>query len=719
MRLAAKAGAVSTVGLLLLVLAVAPGVADAAGPSPCARAEALLQAGRYTSAYAAYEAISPVGASCAKQGMAAAGALQAASQLITVGLVPQADAEIVKAVDADPTLKLPTALLTKTVAGRAVALARTLNADGFHQQAQQILLFVTEAHAVTALSPPVRAILASPGESAANTAGASAGGSALASIGHAIVSYGLWEAFVLLVVLILLARMYYPLTRRRLHLQQFTLVDADVGADAEHLRTRMREELQHLALKYARTGKGRRLRIDVAGPYDELQDIGSVLDQAPDPVKFIAALIGLLIRNRPGLCQPRLVTGALNADTEVRLGMATVDKTERNHVTIKHKDLGFPPVSPSAANPVAARYAQLALPAAAWVILTRYRKYRLGGTRNWASFTKFAVGYEWQQQGDTDTAEQYYLMARDADRENSTAAAVNLARLWQQREVLVNPGVVTGDHDWRGLLTRVAEATRSKTGDLQWYRSRYLLSLGLADRDTPGRGAADEEARGQARGLAVELAIEVMEQLRGPEGDVPKEFLENSQGPVLALAVSQMIPTTENVDEVITTGFVPDEVTDDDVLRELRKARDGGRVAPEVIVPYIEARPSDSETDLHLYRYELNRWQACEEAIAVIQEEALRPSGGDAERETILRERLEAATSAAGDARAALNRYAERLSRADDPVIRARVDQLTPSARRYGPPDVRFRNSQRWDRATPPTRFDGDPGIDDPPYASG
>jgi hypothetical protein len=399
--------------------------------------------------------------------------------------------------------------------------------------------------------------------------------------------------------------------------------------------------------------------------------------------------------------------------------MATVDKTERNHVTIKHKDLGFPPVSPSAANPVAARYAQLALPAAAWVILTRYRKYRLGGTRNWASFTKFAVGYEWQQQGDTDTAEQYYLMARDADRENSTAAAVNLARLWQQREVLVNPGVVTGDHDWRGLLTRVAEATRSKTGDLQWYRSRYLLSLGLADRDTPGRGAADEEARGQARGLAVELAIEVMEQLRGPEGDVPKEFLENSQGPVLALAVSQMIPTTENVDEVITTGFVPDEVTDDDVLRELRKARDGGRVAPEVIVPYIEARPSDSETDLHLYRYELNRWQACEEAIAVIQEEALRPSGGDAERETILRERLEAATSAAGDARAALNRYAERLSRADDPVIRARVDQLTPSARRYGPPDVRFRNSQRWDRATPPTRFDGDPGIDDPPYASG
>jgi uncharacterized membrane protein len=481
---------------------------------------------------------------------------------------------------------------------------------------------------VTSLDPAARAILASPSDSPSGSAGASTGGSVWASTWHDIVSYGLWEVFVLLVVLVLAVRTYYPLTRRRLHLQPFTLVDADTGADAEHLRTRMREELQRLALEHARTDKGRRLRIDVAGPYDEPQDIGSVVDQVPDQVKFIGALIGLVIKRHPGLCRPRLVTGALGANVEVRMGIATVDKTERDHVTIKHKDLGFPPVSPSAANAVAARYAQLALPAAAWVILRRYRKYTLGGTRSWDSFTKFAVGYEWQQQGDTDTAEQYYLMARDADLEHNTAAAVNLARLWQQREVLAGPGAVTDDHDWRDLLSRVATATGSKT-DLQWYRSRYLLSLGLADQDTPGRGAADEEKRGQARDLALELAIEVMEQLRRPDGDVPMEFLENSQGPVLALAVSQLDPTTDSVDEVITMGFVPDDVTDDDVLRELKKARDGISVAPEVIVPYIEACPPDSETDFHLYRYEQNRVQACEEAIAVIEEE-LRETGRQA-----------------------------------------------------------------------------------------
>jgi hypothetical protein len=71
-------------------------------------------------------------------------------------------------------------------------------------------------------------------------------------------------------------------------------------------------------------------------------------------------------------------------------------------------------VSPSATNPVAARYAQLALPTAAWVIPNRYDKYTLGRTRRLDSFTKFAVGSAWQQDY-PDEAEQYYFQACNAD----------------------------------------------------------------------------------------------------------------------------------------------------------------------------------------------------------------------------------------------------------------------------------------------------------------
>jgi hypothetical protein len=74
---------------------------------------------------------------------------------------------------------------------------------------------------------------------------------------------------------------------------------------------------------------------------------------------------------------------------------------------------------------------------------------------------------------------------------------------------------------------------------------------------------------------------------------------------------------------------------------------------------------------------------------------------------------------AARDARAALNRYAERLSRSADPVLHARADLLAQSEQRYKPSDARFGNYPRWD-ATQPTRYDGDSGSDDQlPYTPG
>jgi hypothetical protein len=694
MRLAAKAATTSLCGLLLLAFTGGglSGVAVAAvvATNPCSRPDSLLRAGDFKAAYAAYRAVNPAGATCARPGMAAAGALQAASQLISVGLVTEADAEIVRAVNADPTLTLPVSLLSRTDTGRAIALAEALNADGFHRQAAQIMLFVTEAHPRIQLDPTAQDILNPPSESTS------------ASVWQDLVAIG-GIALVVIVLLIMVAS-FYPLTRRRLHLQPFTLEGAETGADAEHLRDRIREELKRLAVKYAKTDKGRRPRIDIAGPYDEPQDIGAVVDKAPSLVQFIYALTGLAFKSFPRLCRPRLATGALCSGIEVKMGIQTVYKAELRRTTIKHDGLGFPAVSASAGNPMTARYAQLALPAAAWVIFEMYDHVTLGGTRNQDSFNKFAVGYAWEQENPAE-AERYYLQARDADPRN-TAAKVNLGRL-RQRHDFLSGAAAPDDSGWRDILSEVVDETKPEEGDFQWFQASYLLSLGLADRDRQGEDTQSVEERRQAKEVAIDLAVKVMTQLREPGSATMKDFLESCQGPALALAVSQMIPTTDNVDEIITTGYVPDNVTQDDVLHELIKARDSGAGAPELIVPFIEACEPDGEKDYNLVRYEKNRQQACAEVIAVIEEkleeageqeldespvpDAYYPPEGTGEEARLrtrqgseavneepsaLQTQLKQARDAARDAESALNRYTERISRSANPELRARMDRL-------------------------------------------
>lgn len=701
MRRAAKAVAAVLGGLFVLALTLLPASAAVAAADPCGQPNALLQAGDYDAAYAAFALVKPASTGCAQQGMAAAGALQAASQLIGVGLVTDADAEIVRAVNDDPALTLPASLLTRAGAGRAVSLAETLDADGYHQQAVQILLFVTETHPGGTLDPAAQRILNPPGDPWWEDAL------------HFVFS---WAGGVSVIAVLFVIGALYPLTRRRLHLQPFTLAEADTGADAKRLRGQVSDELRRLATEQARTARGSQLRIDIAGPYDAPLDIAPVVSFAVGPVQIVYTIVGLLIKRYPKLCRPRLVTGTLQPSATLEVAIATVDGKAECSEVMAHKDFSFPPLHPSAVNQVAAKYAQLALPAAAWVILNRYDHYTLGGTRDLDSFMKFVTGYAWQQENQADAAEHYYQQARRADPRN-TAAAVNLARLWQQREVLEG---TSGSADSRStkLLRSVAEATRSNTADLQWYRSRYLLSLGLSDNEALVRSPAEEEERRQAFRFAVDLAIKVMEQLHDPDAAVPREFLKNSEGPALALAVSQMIPSTENRDEIVTIGFVPDDVTHDDVLRELRKAQAGGNVAPEILVPYIEQCPPDAEVDYNLYRYEVQRQQACEDAIATLQEElreaqeevpasgshwepeatgqerrggepglrrqfreAPRLNNGGSDRERELIERLEGAKSAARAAGAAADRYAERLNDSEDPVLQARFDAVVRAAR--------------------------------------
>ncbi len=663
MRLPARLATASTIGLILLGAPAGPNLAAAAARTPCGSADALLAAGHYTRAYAGYAAVRPTSTACARQGMAAAGDLQAASQLISIGLVRQADAEIIRAVAADPTLTLPASLLppNAAVTRRAIALAESLSAHGFRRQAAQILLSVIQADPGIRLEPPAREILAAQGESF----WAWLGKFARSLPGLATVA-----------VLLLLALSLYPRLRRRLHLQKFTIADGPAGVDPEDVRVRVEDELQRLSDEQASTPSGRRLRLDIAGPYDETVSIGPVVEKAPDWVQFIVALVGVLVQKIPWLSRllsrARLVTGNLKAGVVVDVAIQTVDKVEVCSAPVKHEDFGFPPASPASA-----RYAQLALPIAAWIIFGRYRKCTLGGTRDLQSFAKFAAGCAWQDLGDLGMAERYYQEAREKDKGNA-AAVHNLAVLWQQDEI-AGSGQIAGnvqtadytmtgraaeaDRDWRALLRSLIRATRSKTRDPQWLRSRYALSRGLAD-----LAQNPDEARHYAR----EFAIEVEEQLKRPRKHTQVEFLTRSRGAALALAASQLIPFTDDIDDVSVAGTVPENVSADDVMRLLRYGGDG---APEILAAFIEANcPEDAEVKYNLYRYQRNRIWACEDAAEAINRE-LR-GGADSERRAALQARLGEVEGTAGRAAETMNRYHREIIRAADLPVLARIEAV-------------------------------------------
>jgi hypothetical protein len=684
-----KLGAVVVAGLIVLGIALGLGgtavPAIAAPPNPCGAADGLLKAGNYVAALAAYSAVTPAGATCAQQGTTAAGALLAANELISRGQPGPADDDIAKAADADPMVIPQGGVLYPAVAQHAITLAETLQADGSHQQAVQVLLFVIDNEPGVPLDPAATAILAPPGESF------------WTRIRPLFLS---WPGFTSLVTFALLVLLVRERSRRRLHLQPFALDGAASSVDPEAFRGRVRDELRRLAAEAIRTGGKRRPRIDIAGPYDDRVPLAALIDQGGPQAQFIKALLDVLYELFPRLSVPRLVSGTLLPDATIRMSIQTLDMVERDATKIEYekldvRKLGVPQAAASAA--ADPRYDLLALPAAAWVIFRWYKRWTLGGTRDFESFSLFALGRAWEDLGRLGEAEQCYLAALGKDKAN-LGAKVNLARL-RQRNGPADRSAASADDSWVRLLEEIAKATRRRRRRLQWHQSRYLLSLGLADfggpRVTPQRLAEVKKARR----LAVNLALRIEKQRRRPRwiswvrwvgqarwvgrGDSSREFFDNLRGPALALAASQLIPdpATSTVEAVadavaasVAAGAAAERDKDGTIIRTLKEARRGRGVQPDVLATVAEAQsPRDDEVAYNLYRYQHWRRQACRWAITEINRKLSQSlqSGSPAEREKLsVRKRdLEAASQ---DASAKMGRYREQLSATEDSVLRRR-----------------------------------------------
>jgi hypothetical protein len=705
MKLAQQVVAAGSLGLILPGLFLGPGgaaVAAAAAPAgPCRSADALLQAGDYAAARAAYSALPPT-YGCAQSGMTASSALLAASDLITVGQAGAAVDDLARAANADPAL-IPFHVLSLMVEQRALALAKLLQADGLHQQASQILQFVQETHPVKPLDPAALTILAPPAESPWTW------------IRPLLLS---WPGFTSLVAFALLGLLVLQRTRRRLHLQLFALDDSLTGVDPEAFRSRVRDELQRLVARDDEIAGERRPRIDIAGPYDDRVPIAALIDQGGPQAQFVKALLDVVYDLFPNLSVPRLVTGTLMPDVTIRMGMQTLDMVERDAATIEYKkldvkQLGIPRNNaPAAASSAAADYACLALPAAAWVILSWYKRRTLCGTRDFESFSLFAIGRAWEDLNRLTEAEQCYAAAYEKDRKN-LGAAVNLGRLRQGSGRPPGSHLGKDGNPWSAPLEEVAKATRWRRHRLQWHQSRYLLSLGLSDaaEKQSATGLAAEtrerahEERDRARRLAVDLALMIEKQLRRPRWiswfswfrrtDRLREFLDNSRGPALALAASQLIPdaATLTAEAVAATGANPAKVDDRSVIRTLRDARKGLDIQPQILASVAAAQsPENDEVAYSLYQYQRRRAQVCEDAIAEIKRQPRLPSLANKEdreqAEGEKEEKLRALVAVRDDASSAENRYREQLANADDVVVQRRL--VTFDQPNWMPASARF-----------------------------
>jgi tetratricopeptide (TPR) repeat protein len=671
-----RLGAIIVVSLGLVLGAGAPGTDSNA---PCRGAVSALESGRLTVAGQLFTTL-PARLTCAQQGLAATSALLVAEHLMAVGLDPAADAEIVRALQADPSITLPSTVLPQTDGEPGIALAETLDADGFHAQAVQVLLRVIEQDPSIRLDAGARAILG------------------LNGVPFWVRFRGFvlsWKLIYLLLVLLAVWVIAYPRLRRRLHLQTFTLGDSVTDTDPADLRRRIADELRWLVDESARTADGRRFRLELAGPYEDQWEIGPVVNQLPGQLQLLCAVTGMVLKRFPS--RSRLVTGALAAGTAVRLSIQTVDKVTERQTVIRHKELEFPHPAPNP-DPVSAQYAQLALPAAAWIILNRFRDVTLGGTREWRSFVHFTAGYAWQEQGNLDEAKGWYRRACDEDPRNS-AAAVNLAAL-QQRDQLAaasqQPGQPaasaapdqtagsaapdqaapprprTADRAWDESLRRVVSAAQDRPDDLQRLRSLYLLSLGLQDASLLGNLTPQEREnrRDMARRYATELAITIEEAARRP-GDLPETFVRNSRGAALTLVASQIIPTTDDLAKVSTQGFVTGETSSGYVLGLLRTQGTG---APERLVAFVKGNCQiDDQVNYHLYRYYFNRAEVSEQNAVACRTAVLTATG---EKRETLQARLRDLRQAKAAAQEAMTTYRAAIGEDADPVLRARVKTL-------------------------------------------
>ncbi len=438
---------------------------------------------------------------------------------------------------------------------------------------------------------------------------------------------------------ILFLQFIWSLWRRRLCFMEFSGGDDDAACPlpASVLRALIRVEVHRLAA-IAQMPDGRPLRFDLACPYEDHYDLGSATDGLPPVWKQVVAVLALIISQFGS--RARVVTGMLLPRERVILGIETIHGGVKRTDTIRAEDLEFPP------DPQQDGLAQLALPAAAWIILSGYPGTTLAGTPDWQSYVDFAAGFAWQLRGQPpDLAEARRLYARACRDPRNTAAAVNLAAMEQVDEH--QAGAPPADPRRRPSarrLTRVVEVTAQRrrdepraeasSPDLQWYRSRYLLSTGLRDGVDRTRAAepglpSDQQsavsvAADEALGYAVDLALRMENERR----ILPADFTRYGRAAALTLVARQAFPTLtgENADQVAVAGQDRQDLTPAGLRAELRRLKpkqgrpDTGPGAEpgtaELLVRFVRTRlPTDDQTEYNLMQYQRTRARIIRTAV--------------------------------------------------------------------------------------------------------
>jgi hypothetical protein len=698
---ATKSLAAALLAFGLLGLSPVATSAVAATASPCGAAQRVLQRGNFADAETLYTGLAsakqPAATQeCARQGLVAVDALSAAQQLFAAGLPQQADDEVVRALDAVPLLVLPQAVLP-TTGQNGVKLAKTLDAEGFHQEARQLLEQVIDADPGIALDPTARSILQPPAPGFLARAG-----HVLQGIGNVVTSPV--PAVVGIVLVLFFGLNVYYRRRRRLHLQPFAFSSAPVpGADPDQLRELVWDELKRLSDEDARTADDHALRLDLAGPYEGGIPLGSLKD-ALGPFRDIICGLGKLVLKKLVKGNARKVTGVLRPAISLRLDITTIDGvTEKNGSTvIKHADLGRLPDPDPAGDPVGGRFNQLALPAAAWIILTRFKDCTLGGTRDWQSFARFGAGCAWVSAKDLAEAEACFEDAYSADRDN-LAAALNLGALLVQTAVGDGAAAQARRRYGYELLKYVADKTQDRKNDLQWYRARYLLPLAILDFGGPtgdGTQTSDED-RSSAAQYAAELAAELLERDLDP-GDLPEKFQENSLGAALVLAAREHVPTTSDPTEVSTDASAADLAADpESLILLLRNPPQKG--TPEKLTAYAARCKKTPQLDYNMYRYQQERVQLYAGAEGVVA--ARRDNAAGPEREQ-LEAQLRDLEAARTSELAALAEFRQGVEDSGDPLLLAAIATTPDFARETGSATTRDRTDGDGARSAAP---DGTP----------
>jgi hypothetical protein len=714
---------------LLIVLALGT-VPAAAGPRPspaaqaCAAGLAALNAGSLGPAMKTYNSVVPAGAACAKAGRTAAGDLLTAQALIRAGYAGDALTYVEKALDAEPTLVIPRDVLPPTVGPQGRALAESLEENGFPVQARQVLHQVIQNDAGIPLDPYDRAIL---GETSPPWYSRAL---------HFMFNPLVPAVLITVLILLLLVGGVLARLRRRLHFQPFTVGDgAAAGPEtAGTLRTLIRRELHRLADEDTRLGDGRRLRLDQAGPYEDHFDLGPVLDGLSPAWKPAAAASGVLVKALPA--KARLVSGTVLPGDAVILEISTVHGVAKRMCEIIHSEFDFPPSRQDVLH-------QLALPSAAWIALAHFPEARLGGTRDWRSYVAFAAGCAWQAQGNLGRARACYIRA--CDNPDNLAARINLAALDQNADYAAAPADPTILMSYQ-RLSELVQDTAHMTGDLQWYRTRYLMSAGLRDildlaPDSAGRVTPVPSANGHHRRpavpdrrdpdgpkpgetliqlalrLAVQLALQLEREIAEPDS-LPETFVAYGRAAALTLVASQVRRKTDDLAKVLIEPGDRLDYTSGGAVRKalasvLHDVPEDG--IAERLVDFARVYcPLDDQAHYNLYRYHRTRAKILETAIdswyrerpptSIGQWSAWKSDIGD------LKNRFEAEL-------AQMKVAAQQVTQAGDSALIARVRAV--SALDPQPGNGRWRaaeESLQWERtrieeAVPPLAWDYDEPV--------